>query len=161
MLFIFLPTIFPGAAGLSWTWTRDLAREVNPRTCDTIQSTNWKRINRFFFRSDSSFPNAAYNFLSVVLRSPSVLVPLFFLFPHRANGEQMEITFDEKRRRWKTLLAQPRDTPRSFFEPALLPCEEMDKDIPSVALIQGLFVVGGRRPRSYFYLHQAFFYSYD
>jgi len=37
----------------------------------------------------------------------------------------------------------------------------MDKDIPFVALIQGLFVVGGRRPRSYFYLHQAFFYSYD
>nr|NP_817266.1 ORF68b [Pinus koraiensis]AAO74111.1 ORF68b [Pinus koraiensis] len=39
--------------------------------------------------------------------------------------------------------------------------EEMDKDIPYVALIQGPFVVGGRRPRSYFYLHQAFFYSYD
>ena len=24
-----------------------------------------------------------------------------------------------------------------------------------------VFGVGGQRPRSYFYLHQAFFYSYD
>ncbi|KAL0913025.1 hypothetical protein M5K25_016455 [Dendrobium thyrsiflorum] len=37
---------------------RDLAREVNHRTYDP---TNWERINRFFFGSDSSFPNAAYN----------------------------------------------------------------------------------------------------
>ncbi|KAK8516958.1 hypothetical protein V6N12_032158 [Hibiscus sabdariffa] len=37
---------------------KDLAREVNHRT---YGPTNWERINRFLFGSDSSFPNAAYN----------------------------------------------------------------------------------------------------
>nr|CAB3478990.1 unnamed protein product [Digitaria exilis] len=36
----------------------DLAREVNHRPYDP---TNWERINRLLFGSDSSFPNAAYN----------------------------------------------------------------------------------------------------
>ncbi|KAK8557862.1 hypothetical protein V6N12_010085 [Hibiscus sabdariffa] len=38
--------------------SRDLTREVNHRT---YSPTNWERINRFLFGSDSSFQNAAYN----------------------------------------------------------------------------------------------------
>ena len=53
----------------------DDAREVNHRT---YGPTNWERINRFLFGSDSSFPNAAYNSplycaLQVCLFSPSSL----------------------------------------------------------------------------------------
>ena len=50
--------LFPGTVGPSWTWTKDLAREVNHHT---YGPTNWEWINRFLFRSDSSFLNAAYN----------------------------------------------------------------------------------------------------
>ncbi|KAJ7941949.1 Malic enzyme [Quillaja saponaria] len=51
------------------------AREVNHRT---YGPTNWERINRFLFGSDSSFPNAAYNSplycaLQVCLFPPSSL----------------------------------------------------------------------------------------
>jgi hypothetical protein len=65
-------------AGPSWTSTRDFAREVNHRIYGPF---NWERINRFIFGSDSSFPNAAYNYpLYCALR-----VCLFPLFPYHGN----------------------------------------------------------------------------
>ncbi|KAJ7941329.1 Malic enzyme [Quillaja saponaria] len=51
-----------------------IAREVNHRT---YGPTNWERINRFLFGSDSSFPNASIQ-LSVVLRSPKCACSPFF-----------------------------------------------------------------------------------
>ena len=47
------------SAALQRYWRDDLAREVNHRT---YGPSNWERINRFLFGSDSSFPNAAYNY---------------------------------------------------------------------------------------------------
>ncbi|KAG5576172.1 hypothetical protein H5410_056306 [Solanum commersonii] len=67
---------FPGAWAIL-----DFAREVNHRT---YGPTNWERINRFLFESDSSFPNA-----DTTLRyasSPSVLVPLLPYLQSRKNG---------------------------------------------------------------------------
>jgi len=43
-----------GAAGLSWTWTRDLAREVNFRTYDIIQLEDNKEIILFLGAIHSS-----------------------------------------------------------------------------------------------------------
>ena len=82
--------LFLGAAGPSWTWTRDLAREVNHRT---YGPSNWDRINRFLFGSDSSFPNAAYNYpLYCALQ-----VCLFPLFPY--HDKSLWNNYDEKKKR--------------------------------------------------------------
>ena len=43
--------LFLGAAGPSWTWTRDLAREVNHRT---YGPSNWEWINIFLFNITSA-----------------------------------------------------------------------------------------------------------
>src|ERR1044072_9065074 len=66
-------------AGPSWACTRDLAREVNHRT---YGPSNWERINRFLFGSDSSCPNAAYKYpLYCALQ-----VCLFSLLPYHDNS---------------------------------------------------------------------------
>ncbi|AES59183.1 hypothetical protein MTR_1g015430 [Medicago truncatula] len=52
-----------------------LARKVNHRT---YGPSNWKRINKFLFGSDSSFPNATYNYPLYC----SLQVCLFPLLPY-------------------------------------------------------------------------------
>ena len=111
--------LFPGAAGPSWTWTRDLAREVNHRPYDP---TNWERINRLLFESDSSFPNAAYN-------SPlyCALQVCFFPLLPLTMASPWEITpMGRKRKALRDPPGPTLDTLRSFFKPALLPFKEKE-----------------------------------
>src|SRR6266702_682786 len=111
-----------GAAGPSWTCTRDLTREVNHRT---YGSTNWERINRFLFGSDSSFPNAAYNSL-VYCTLQVCLFPSFFL----TMANLCEIT--PMRRKKKALRGPSWPNPRHSkilfqIKPAPISSQEIDK----------------------------------
>lgn len=104
--------LFPRAAGPSWTWTRDLAREVNHRTYDP---NNWGRINRFFFRSDSSFPNAAYS--SPLYCALQVCFACSTLPPY--HGKSLWKTpMGRKKKRLRNPPGPTLDTLRSFFKPA-------------------------------------------
>jgi hypothetical protein len=110
-----------GATGPSWSWTRDLAREVNHHT---YGPTNWERINRFFFGRDSSFPNAAYN-------SPVYCALQVCLFPSFLTMANLcEITL--MRRKKKALRGPSWPNPRHSkilfqIKPAPISSQEIDK----------------------------------
>lgn len=84
--------LFFGVAGSFWIWIRD--RKVNHRTYDPIK---WKRIYRFLFESNSSFPNAAYNSL-LYCHFQACFFPILSY-----HNKRLENHFDGKKEKKKML----------------------------------------------------------
>ncbi|KAK7297653.1 hypothetical protein VNO77_47974 [Canavalia gladiata] len=97
----------------------DLAREVNHRT---YSPTNLERINRFLFGSDSSF-RTQHTTIRCTALSKCACSPFFLTM-----ASLYEIT--PMRRKKKALRDPPGptlDTLRSFFKPAPISSQEIDK----------------------------------